>query len=198
MLIAFFMLSTLLASSQTFISITAGPQTLSPKQRMPISPGVGSPIRPKNGVAFTFEPEWGKGNHFTFGVIFSHSQFGFEKHNNSSVSQAMLNFKFPFTIKRVQPYVAIGAGYLNYTANETTYQETDRQTLVNHTTSSGHYVGISPSVGLTYFVTQKVRLTANYRYTMALYSQQAFLYNPISSGFNIGLNLFIRSKYTRA
>ncbi len=192
------MFSFLLANSQTFISITAGPQTLSPKNSIPINPGLASSIRPKKGIAFTFEPEWRKSNLFTFGVIFSHSQFGFEKHNNSSVSQAMLNFKFPFTIKRVQPYIAVGAGYLNYTANETIFETDDRNTVENHTTLSNHYVGISPSIGLTYIITQKFRITANYRYNMGIYSQQAFVFNAINSGFNIGFNLFIRSRYTKA
>lgn len=199
LLTALFMLSVLSAKSQTFISITAGPQALSPKQSAPINPRPYSPTRPKNGIAFTFEPEWRKGNHFTFGVIFSHAQFGFEKHNNSSVSQAMLNFKIPFTIKRIQPYIAVGTGYLNYTANEMSYEAiNDRYTQENHTTLSGHYVGLSPSIGLTWIVTQRFRITANYRYTMGIYSQQKFLYNPISSGFNIGINLFVRSQYTKA
>lgn len=190
-----FLLSCIVAKSQTYFTITAGPQYLSSQSIIQVNPVAGQPVRPKNGIALNFEPEWRKGNHFTFGLMFSHAQFGFEQYKNSSATQAMLNFKFPITIKFIQPYVGFGVGYLNQSING--LEEYTRDGQMYRTIVSNHYAGVSPYAGLTVFLSQKVRLTANYRHAVALYSKQGFAANPVSSGFNIGFNILIQAKFQR-
>jgi hypothetical protein len=190
----FFVLTSVLAKGQAWLTIGAGPQTLSPKRDALNNPISNGPIHPKKGVAFTIEPEWWVGKFLTMGLTFSHAQFGFEKNYNSTVSQAMLNFKIPISIKRFQPFVGFGAGYLNQTVNGTYDRYGERTPAFVF----DHYVTLSPYAGLSFIAFQKLKITANYRYNTGIYSRNGLAFTPISSGFNIGLTIFLRPRYQKA